>query len=258
MAHFCIERRVNYFQKYPSEDFLVFQSFLFEKETGDKNVCWNMDSTENDLQRFLRTDALWPICGPVYKRETITIIGGFRTGVPFYQDFELHLRSLFLKLKYRKFLDLEPDCFIRRHTDNSVSNSIPFTSNEKILQQRVDFFLTQLEFLKRRKIRLNQSQADTIWNVLFYFCSRFLVEHHNRRKYYKNWFKVRKLMPVNLLRHNIAYLVPVLTSLQKKSKYFIKAKSLYISFFRKWIADETVIFNSAMYTTQGKSIDATK
>lgn len=258
LADFCIEKRVSLFQKYPDQDFLVFQSLLFEKELFDKNLLWNIDSKENDLQRFLRTDALWATCGPIYKKEVISEIGGFREGLPFYQDFDLHLRVLFLKYKYHKFLDTEPDCFKRHHFNKSISNSIPFTSNPKVLQQRIDFYLYQLEFLKSKKIILNQSQTDTVWNVLYYFCSCFLLEHNNKKKYYKNWFKVRRLMSVNLFRHNLAYLVPVLTSLQKRSKYFIKAKSLYILLFRKWIADETLIFNSAMYTIRKDQLNATK
>jgi glycosyltransferase involved in cell wall biosynthesis len=246
MADNCIERRVFYFEKNLEEDFLVFQSVYFENEIHDQNIFWNIDREENDLERFLRTDALWPICGPIYKRKTITAIGGFREGLPFYQDFDLHLRLLFLKYKYRKFLEIEPDCFIRYHFNNSVSNSIPFTSDAKVLQQRIDFYFAQLNFINENNIQLNRTQTDTVWNVLYYFCSRFLLEHNNRKAYHKNWFKVRKLMSVNLYKHNIAYLVPVLTSLQKRSKYFIKAKSMYISYFKKFLADDSVIFNSTL------------
>src|SRR5690606_2194775 len=114
---------------YPDEDFLVFQSLLFEEKRDDKNLLWNVDSGEDDLQRFLRIDALWATCGPIYKREVIAEIDGFREGLPFYQDFDLHLRCLLLKLRYRKFLNLESDCFKRHHFNNSVSNSIPFTSD---------------------------------------------------------------------------------------------------------------------------------
>jgi hypothetical protein len=246
IANFCIERRVSYFNKYPDEDFLVFQSVLFEKEIHDQNIFWNIDSKENDLDRFLRVDALWSICGPIYKKNVLVAIGGFSEGLPFYQDFDLHLRLLFLRYKYRKFLNIEPDCFIRHHLNNSVSNSIPFTSDPKILEQRINFFFSQLKFINKNSVQLTQSQKETVWNVLYYFCSCFLLEHNNRKAYHKNWFKARKLMGINLFKHNAAYLVPLLTSLQKKSKYFIKLKSLYILYFRKYLADDSVIFNSAL------------
>jgi glycosyltransferase involved in cell wall biosynthesis len=257
MKDFCIERRIHFFEKFPDEDFLVFQSVLFEKKTGDRNLFWNVDSEENDLQRFLRTDALWPICGPVYKREALIKVGGFRTGLPFYQDFDLHLRFLLLKPEYRKFLHLEPDCFIRHHFNNSVSNSIPFTNDLKILQQRIDFYFHQLEFIKQRKIKLTKAQIETIWNVLYYFCNRFLAEHNNRKLYYTNWRKAGKLLPVNIFKHAITFLVPVLTSWQKQSKYFIKITSWYLSIFKRYVADENVIFNSSMYkisTNQSNAI----
>lgn len=247
LADFCIEKRVSLFQKYPDEDFLVFQSLLFEKEPFDKNLLWNIDSTEDDLQRFLRTDALWATCGPIYKKEVICEIGGFREGLPFYQDFDLHLRFLFLKKKYRKFLNLQPDCFKRHHFNNSVSNSIPFTSDVKILQERIDFYFKQLEFIKKKNIKLTEGQADTIWGTLFFFCNRFSIEHESRKQFYANWRKAGKLLQVNRFKYAMTFMVPVLTGLQKRSKYFIKIKSLYLSVFKKHIADENVIFNSSMY-----------
>ena len=247
MKDFCIERRIHFFEKFPDEDFLVFQSVLFEKKTDDRNLFWNVDSEENDLQRFLRIDALWPICGPVYKREALTKVGGFLPGLPFYQDFDLHLRFLLLKPEYRKFLHLEPDCFIRHHFNNSVSNSIPFTSDPKILQQRIDFYFYQLEFIKQQHIKLTKAQIETIWSILFYFCNRYLTEHNNLTMFYTNWRKAGKLLPVSSLKHNLTLMVPVLTSLQKRSKYFIKLKSLYLSAFKKYIADERMILNSSLY-----------
>ena len=71
MADFCLERRLALFKKHQDADFLVFQSLLFEKEIKDKNLLWNVDTEENDLNRFLRIDALWPICGPIYKRKIL-------------------------------------------------------------------------------------------------------------------------------------------------------------------------------------------
>ena len=69
LADFCLERRIHFFEKYPDEDFLVFQSLLFEEKMDDKNLLWNVDSGEDDLQRFLRIDALWATCGPIYKKK---------------------------------------------------------------------------------------------------------------------------------------------------------------------------------------------
>jgi glycosyltransferase involved in cell wall biosynthesis len=247
MADFCIERRMSFFKEHPTKDFLVFQSLIFEKEMHDKNLLWNIDTEENDLNRFLRTDALWPICGPIYKREIFKKTGLFREGLSFYQDFDLHLRMLLLDCKYLKFLDLEPDCFIRYHFNNSVSNSIDFTSDKKVLQQRIDFFIYQLEFIRRNHIQLDVSQRDTLWNVLFYFSSRWLMEHGDRHKFYGNWMRAQKLSLVNPIKYYIAFLPAVLSSWQKRSKYFIKLKTLYCKMFKKYLADDKVIFNSTLH-----------
>ena len=184
---------------------------------------------------------------PYLQKKGVKDIGGFREGLPFYQDFDLHLRCLLLKLRYRKFLNLEPDCFKRHHFNNSVSNSIPFTSDPEILQQRIDFYFYQLQFIKQKNIKLTKMQTETIRDILFYFCNRYSVEHDNPRLFYTNWRKAGKLLRGNHFKHAVTLMVPVLTSWQKRSKYFIKLKSMYRSAFKKYIADENVILNSSMY-----------
>lgn len=246
LAENCLSDRVAEYKLFPDYDFLVFQSALFENKPEDYNRLWNIDSDEDDLNRFLRIDALWPICGPIYKRKTIVDVGGFKEHLTFYQDYDLHLRLLFLKYNYKKFLNKEPDIFIRHHFNDSVSNSIAFTSDTSILQKRIDFFLHHLQFVNDYKIKLNSDQKYTIWNILFYFCSRFIIEHSDRKAYQKNWFKVRKLLGISLWKHNIAYMEPVLTSFQKKNRLFIKIKSLYSSYFKKYLADESVILNTTL------------
>lgn len=247
MTETCLERRISFFEKFPNEDFLIFQSLLFEKGLHDLNLVWNIDSKENDLERFLRIDALWPICGPIYKKEVLLKINGFREDLDFYQDFDLHLRLIMLKYKYKKYLDIAPDCFIRRHFEETTSNAIPFTSDHIILQKRINFYFSQLEFINKNNIHLSKHQRYTIWCILFYFCSCFLLEHNNKKKYYILWFKTFKLLKINLVRHTISFIFPILIHLQKRNKYFIKIKSFYHLLFKTYLADDRIIFNSTMY-----------
>ena len=108
LATFCLEKRIFYIQKYSECDFLVFPSILFEKQLDDLNILWNIDSEEDDLERFLRIDALWPISGPIYRKKTLLKVMGFKEGLLFWQDVELAIRLLLLQFKYKKFLDGDP------------------------------------------------------------------------------------------------------------------------------------------------------
>src|SRR6185312_2783545 len=116
-----------------------------------------------------------------------------------------------------------------------------------VLQQRIDFFIYQLSFIKKKGIHLNGKQKETIWNVLFYFSSRLLIEHGDKKGFYSNWICVQKLLHKNPFKHYIAFFVPILSTWQKNSKYFIKFKTLYCKIFKKYLADDKVIFNSTLF-----------
>jgi glycosyltransferase involved in cell wall biosynthesis len=247
MATDCLEKRVNAFAENMGEDILVFQSLLFEHETNDLNILWNIDSEESDLQRFLRIDALWPICGPIYKKKVLQQLKGFSQDLNFWQDFDLHLRFIMLGYKYRKLLRTPPDCFIRQHTNKSISRSIPFTSDPGILQQRVHFFFRQLEFVRDNHIVLGEKERKTVQSVLYYFCTAFLFEHKDKKTFRKTWAKSRKLLKANYILHTVSVVYAFLVYYQRKYGHFRLIRYGYFTMFKNLMPDLTITSKSTMF-----------
>ena len=248
MADECLERRIAGFQKYPDKDFLVFPSLLFKETRFDLNILWNIDSEEDDLERFLRIDAIWPICGPIYKRSVLLEINMFREDLAFWQDFDLHLRFLLLKYKYEKLFDMPPDIFIRMHLDQSISRSISFVEDENILGKRIDFYISQLNFINSHSISLNKSQKNTLRGVLYYFCNCYLLEHNNKRMFMRSWRRAKKSLKMNFPSYFLSMIFSFLFYQQKRSKYFIKLRFMFYSVFKNYIPDYKVL----LITTLGK------
>ena len=94
LAPFCLERRIAVLKQHPDLDFVVFNMLLFAEELHDTNVLWNVDSDEDDLVRFLRADGVWSITGPIHKKDAVLAVGGFDETLPFWQDFEFHIRLI--------------------------------------------------------------------------------------------------------------------------------------------------------------------
>lgn len=240
MADFCIERRIKYFEQNPGEDFHVYQTVLFSKKREGQNLFWNIDTRENDLQRFLRIDALWSICGPIYKRDVIMKLKGFREGLGFWQDYDLHLRVLLLKFSYRKFLNIEPDIFIRQGNRKSLSSSITWISDKDILQKRIDFFFNQIKFIGTNNIRLNEEQKFSIWNTISVFIFYFLAEHKNRMLYRENWNRLKRLFPYKWKHYFFTNLYAYIYFYTRKSVHTLWINNYFLRVFRNYIMDTKV------------------
>lgn len=140
LAPHCLEKRIEIIAHQPDLDFSVFQMLIFSGEPGgtEESFLWNIEKKEPDLQRFLRLDGVWSITGPIWKKEALKKIGGFNENLACWQDVDLHLKALMYPLKYRKFIDLLPDSYCRRHSEGSISQN-RINTPEK-LQSRWDVF----------------------------------------------------------------------------------------------------------------------
>lgn len=120
MASYCLEQRLKRTLEFPEEDFWIFPMLIFRENIDDSRRLTNYASEESDLHRFLRSDIVWTVSCPIWKREVLMGLRGFDENFPNCQDHELHLRALFLGLRYRKFLDDKPDTFYRKHDGETV------------------------------------------------------------------------------------------------------------------------------------------
>jgi glycosyltransferase involved in cell wall biosynthesis len=233
LAPYCVEQRTNLFYKNNELDFIVLPTLLFSDELNDLNIQWNIDTAEDDLVRFLGVDGIWPIVGPIYKRESILKVGGFREDLPFWQDFDLHIRCLLSGLTYRKFFDHRPDNYVRKNYKDGISRTISYTKNKRVLQTRIDFYHSIIRSIRERK-NIDGRQKYVIWSVLFFLAVGYFKDHNDLRRFSKEWDRVRAALEIGWISHHLNFIYGVLIGLSVKNIFFkILSKLCFYTFGRK-------------------------
>jgi len=115
MAPYCLQQRGKYISEFPDNDFWVFPMLIFMEHIWDTGRLTNHTTSENDVYRFLRSDIVWTISCPIWKKSALMRLNGFDESFPNCQDHDLHLRAIFEGLRYMKFLEEKPDTFYRKH-----------------------------------------------------------------------------------------------------------------------------------------------
>jgi glycosyltransferase involved in cell wall biosynthesis len=98
----CLSRRVELMDRAPDRAFGVFQTEVFDTQPGDRGMLFNIFNDADDLLRLLSFDAVWHTTGPVWRRQTVEVLGGFDHELPSFQEWDLHLRALATRPKYFK------------------------------------------------------------------------------------------------------------------------------------------------------------
>ncbi|MBP1839116.1 glycosyltransferase family 2 protein [Formosa algae] len=123
LAPNCIAQRLKIMESHPNLDFTVFQMQFFKEHPGDDSRIWNLDTGEDVLQRFLNLDAVWQTTGPIWKIDALKAIGLFEPKLQCWQDIDLHLKALTFPLTFKLFYDLPIDCWYRKDSAHSISQS---------------------------------------------------------------------------------------------------------------------------------------
>jgi glycosyltransferase involved in cell wall biosynthesis len=110
LAPACLERRVQVMEQNPKIDFAVFLARMFHTLPGDGKYLWNHFTTEDDLDRFLRLDAPWPTCGPLWRKTSLARIGSWEERALSAQDWEFHIRAIAAGLNYLKIPEVDSYC----------------------------------------------------------------------------------------------------------------------------------------------------
>lgn len=138
LASHCLEQRLEIMNKNPELDFAVFKMQFFENAPGDDQRLWNLKNKESELQRFLKLDAVWQTSGPIWKREALLKIGGFNPHLACWQDIDIHLKALFANLNYKLCYDLPVDCYYRKNSTESISQSS--TNSPEKLKSKIKLY----------------------------------------------------------------------------------------------------------------------
>jgi glycosyltransferase involved in cell wall biosynthesis len=189
LAPYCLEQRINKFSVHFDMDFLVFKSLLFVDKPFSNGFYWNIDNEENDLARFIKLDALWQTSGPIYKKEFLLEMNGFKEDLLFWQDYDLHLRCLLKKGMYLKFFDSPVDVYIRDGRKDTISRSTPFTGDIRILKKRIDFYY---DILNEYQTQLSKEHLKSLFSILFFFSAQYIVRHGKYLTFLKHWIKINR------------------------------------------------------------------
>ncbi|MFZ4672013.1 MAG: glycosyltransferase family 2 protein [Flavobacterium sp.] len=240
LAPFCLEQRVSLFNQNQSCHFLVFKNILFQEESIEKGFYWNIDTDEDDLSRFLRMDALWQTSGPIYKKEFLIKMGGFDENLLFWQDYDLHLRCLLLKGIYLKFFDLPVDVYIRDGRKDTISRSISFTGDIKILEKRINFYY---EILNEYHLKLSNEHLNSLFSILYFFSSQYTVRHGKYLTFLKHWIKINRFNRNSFSIYKSLINV-LLLKLSSRFSFFLKISDIYLKNNSKRIPDYYVLRKS--------------
>lgn len=152
----ALERRLRAVQAEPDFDFQVFMTGLFVRQPGDSKLLWNRYTDRDDLQRFLGMDLVWHTSGPIWKRSVLERLGGWDESLPSFQDWDIHVRALIAKLKYRKHATV--DCLYRRPqwetsqiSSKSVSDPEHLKSHRRIFRRALEMLLAGPPDLRTRR-----------------------------------------------------------------------------------------------------------
>jgi glycosyltransferase involved in cell wall biosynthesis len=228
LAPYCLSQRVILFQQYSDCDFIVFKSLLFDNQPEDAQFVWNIDTEEDDLLRFLRMDALWQTSGPIYKRDYLIQMKGFNEDLPFWQDFDLHLRCLMNNANYNKFFDLPADVYIRKGRNDTISRKISLFDNKDILLKRINFYRKLRSSFTKNQESENKQAIYTVDSMLYFFCAQFLIKHSNFRFFLKEWIKSLQITSLSLKTIFLSFIYVLMLKLSFR---ITMLKSLSKSFF---------------------------
>ncbi|GAA5036478.1 hypothetical protein GCM10011506_30400 [Marivirga lumbricoides] len=202
----CIAIRVSNFMKYSDYDFLVFNCLGFKSSPGDFNLKWNHLTKSNisPIERFMQGDTPWATLSVIWSREAFNINGGWDEEALCWQDWEIHINSLLLGLKFKTF-DNSPDSYFRVDHQFDSIGKIENTKKQLFSRYKIvtkvwkknemqikslkleKFFMLWLFRLSIFFLELGEKQkAEEVWNTNYKW-------KLNRKWYFKLWDSYLKL-----------------------------------------------------------------
>ena len=101
----CLENRINFVNQNPDYDFYIYKTDTFYDSnfevTKPFNASFQNFSDTEYLHLFL--DGQFPFCvmGPLWRKETLQLLGGFDEHLQILEDPDLHLRAFLFAMKSR-------------------------------------------------------------------------------------------------------------------------------------------------------------
>lgn len=139
-----LENRVNQFNRFSDNDFLVFSGGTFYKTVGDSDSKWIPKQNYNHLKEFISHSISWQTSAPIWRKSFLQDLGGFDEAYPRLQDVELHTRALMAENVKYKVIAGKPDFYYRIDEERKLKS--PFSFVETFIKA-VKLYTTKMHLL---------------------------------------------------------------------------------------------------------------
>lgn len=180
LAPYCLEQRVKILNENPDLDFAVFPMNLFYNKPGDSIKLWNVEPEKNYLDSFLNLDPIWQTTGPIWRKHSFLRTGGFSENLTCWQDLDIHLKAILAGLNIKTFYDLPVDCYYRKHSIDTISQS-NHNSLEK-LESRAILYFWIIRQLNKQKSKVKLISLNIIISAIKSLNIRFAFNFWIRSK----------------------------------------------------------------------------
>ncbi|MFV9550622.1 glycosyltransferase family 2 protein [Algibacter sp. PT7-4] len=204
----CLENRVTKFKANPENDFLVFPMGVMRDGLVTKKEIIHKTSY---LEEFLNYRLPWSIMCPIWKRDYLNKLKGFKEGYPRLNDPELMIRALLIKnVKFKVFNNENYDAIYYP----SISNWTLITDKYyDSLMLFIPDICNALEASNKTKLKKNLSNYLKVWFRDFMFPSNKNLLQQNKKliamfckqginSWIKTWF-LKALLYAYLITHFI-------------------------------------------------------
>lgn len=188
----CLQRRIQVMNEHPEADSAVFPTRIFENTPGDLDVYWNAFTEQDALERFFCGDTPWQTTGPIWRRRSLSRVGGWDERALSWQDWEFHVRALAAGLTCVQVA--EPDSYWRDSGRGSISDASKqrrYKANQRRVLSNV---LLGVSKALRERDQLMTRKRRMLAGQLY----RFAISHtFSRKKALTIWRRARSSGAVN-------------------------------------------------------------
>jgi glycosyltransferase involved in cell wall biosynthesis len=225
LAPFCLQKRVFYFEKNLSLNFVVFQMACF----NDKGIIDHLLLTkrrDNYLYSFLSHDLPWQITCPIWKTTFIRDQEiGFNIKYPRLQDPEFNTRVLLVNnVKFKVLFHSKPDCFYRTHSNKHFNVAILMTGFKMYIEEFLEKIKRRTDYSICRK-HLKQCYIEAVRGYYTYFDIKFNHESTIKLKSLSNFGIKNKIIQIHTWSLTCILLLCYQLNFTKTKtgRYFLKA-----------------------------------
>ncbi len=204
----CLEERLKGLQENPSVDFVVSSARVFVQEIGDTPYWHNLQTSENDLLRFLRRDIAWQTTGPTWRRASLQKVLPWDERLPSWQDWDFHVRALLQGFQYEW---LDGGVSFWRNSTTSITKSMKQLDHVVVIEtllkeMTIRVFGTEGICEKHRRLMVR----NLYWHASNYLNSNCKVKAIELWNWASEFSIFNSLQKKILILHSRTYHIPIL------------------------------------------------